>query len=122
MKGAIFFASKYGSTAQYAHWIAQRMNLPTFDVKDSDADPSQYDFLVIGSPVLYDRVLARKWVKKNLASLVNRPIIFFTVTGAPAGPKLDKWIANTLPASFVSGNLSLSCATMSVFSPNSRTD
>lgn len=32
MNGAIFFASKYGSTAQYAEWIAEATDLPMFDV------------------------------------------------------------------------------------------
>ena len=30
------------------------------------------------------------------------PIIFFSVSGAPAGPKLDGWIADSLPAHFIS--------------------
>ena len=48
MKGAIFFSSKYGSTAQYARWIGEAAGLPVFDVKDADADPSKYDFFDIG--------------------------------------------------------------------------
>ena len=33
----------------------------------------------------------------------NKPIILFTVSGAPAGKKLDGWIANSnLPKSFIS--------------------
>lgn len=32
MKGAIFFSSKYGSTAQYAHWISQATGLPAYDI------------------------------------------------------------------------------------------
>jgi len=101
MNGAIFFVSKYGSTAQYANWIGERTGLPVFDVKDANAAPSQYDLLVIGSPIYYYNALIQKWIKKNLASIEKKPVIFFTVSGAPAGSKLDGWIANCLPASFV---------------------
>ena len=102
MNGAIFYASKYGSTAQYAAWIGEETGLPVFDVNTSGSDPSQYDFLVVGGPILYYKVMNRKWVTENLSILETRPVIFFTVSGAPAAPKLDKWIADCLPARFVS--------------------
>ena len=102
MKGAIFFSSKYGSTAQYANWIAEGTGLPVFDMKDTNADPSQYDFLVLGSPIIYYKVFSHKWVKRSLANFENKPVIFFTVSGAPAGAKLDRWIADCLPANFIS--------------------
>ena len=102
MNGAIFFLSKYGSTAQYANWIGEGTGLPVFDIKSANADPSQYDFLVLGSPIIYYKVFNRKWVKKNLTSFENKPVIFFTVSGAPSGSKLDGWIADSLPAYFIS--------------------
>jgi len=102
MKGAIFFSSKYGSTAQYAQWIGEATGLPLFDVKKAKADPSQYDFLVLGSPIVYHKLMFHKWVKRNLASFQNRPIVLFSVSGARAGPKLDGWIAESLPAKLIS--------------------
>ncbi|MGI9543912.1 MAG: flavodoxin domain-containing protein [Cyclobacteriaceae bacterium] len=102
MKGAIFFSSKYGSTGQYANWIGEATGLPVFDVKDANADPSQYDFLVLGSPIIYYKLLNRKWVKRNWSAIENIPIIFFTVSGAPAGPKLNRWFAQSLPENMTS--------------------
>jgi menaquinone-dependent protoporphyrinogen IX oxidase len=102
MRGAIFYSSKYGSTAQYANWIAESTGLPVFDTDDSRGDPSLYDFLVIGSPILYYKVFKPKWFERNLAAVANKPLVFFTVSGAPGGPKLDKWISDCLPAEFVS--------------------
>ena len=43
-----------------------------------------------------------KWVKKNLASIENKPVIFFPVSGASPGSKLDGWIADSLQAHFIS--------------------
>lgn len=102
MNGAIFYSSLYGSTAQYAHWISEATGLPVFNVKDTRADPAQYDFLVLGSPIIYHKVFNHKWVKRRGSSLANKPIIFFTVSGAPAGAKLDGWIADSLPADLIS--------------------
>jgi len=102
MNGAIFFSSKYGSTEQYAKWIGEETGLPIFNVKDTNADPSQYDFLVLGSPIYYYKVLNRKWVKKSLTSIENKPVILFTVSGAPSGSKLDGWIADSFPTYFIS--------------------
>lgn len=101
MNGAIFFSTKYGSTAQYANWIGEATGLPVFNVKDADADLSKYDFLILGSPIIYYKLSIRKWVKRHLASMVGKPIIFFSVSGAPAGPKLDGWIADSLPEDMI---------------------
>lgn len=102
MNGAIFFASSYGSTEQYARWIAEATGLPVFDVDEREADPAQYDFLVLGSPVIYHKLLFHKWAKSNRSAILSRPAILFSVSGAGAGPKLDGWIAQCLPAEMVS--------------------
>jgi menaquinone-dependent protoporphyrinogen IX oxidase len=101
MKGAIFFSTKYGSTAQYAEWISECTDLPVFNVKDSNVKPTTYDFLVLGSPVIYHKLMFHKWVAENFASIMQRPTILFSVSGAPAGPKLDGWIADSLPAELI---------------------
>ena len=100
--GAIIFSSKYGSTAQYAKWIGEASGLPVFNIKDSSLELSKYDFLVIGSPIIYHKVHNWKWVRRNLSELEQKPIIFFTVSGAPAGQKLDNWITRSLPQSLIS--------------------
>jgi menaquinone-dependent protoporphyrinogen IX oxidase len=102
MNGAIFFSGQYGSTAQYAEWIGEATSLPVFDVNDPNADPSKYDFLVLGSSVIIHKLRIRKWVRRNLASIENKPTILFTVSGAPSGPKLDGWIADSLPENLIS--------------------
>jgi len=102
MKGAIFFSSKYGSTAQYADWIGQATSLPVFNIKNHNADLSEYDFLILGSPIIYYKLSIHKWVKRHLVRLAYKPIIFFSVSGAAAGSRLDGWIADSLPEDFIS--------------------
>ena len=102
MNGAIFFSGQYGSTAQYADWIAEATGLPVFDVNDANADPSKYDFLILGSSVIIHKLRISKWVTRNLDSIENKLVILFTVSGAASGPKLDGWIADSLPADLIS--------------------
>lgn len=101
MNGATFYATRYGSTAQYAEWITEATGIPAFDVNKTDADPSAYDFVVIGAPVIYHKLPIRNWVRQKMGSFKTRPVLFFTVSGAPAGPKLDGWIANSLPQALI---------------------
>ena len=99
MKGAIFFRSKYGSTAEYADWIAEETGLPAFDVTGGAPEPDQFDFLVIVTPIYYYKPLMRDWLVRHLGVLTRRPCVLVTVSGAPAGDKLDGWLEDCLPAS-----------------------
>ena len=98
MKGAIFFSGKYGSTAQYAIWIGDGTGFPVFDIKDPKADPSKYDFLILGSSILYFRLTIRNWVNENLTRLQGRTRILFSVSGAGPSNKLNWWVAQSLPS------------------------
>ena len=101
MKGAVLYATKYGSTAEYAEWIGEVTGLPVLNVRSEDVDPDDYDFLILATPVIYYKLLITDWVKKNLSKLSNMPIAMVTVSGAPPGPKLNAWIGDSLPADFV---------------------
>ena len=97
MKGAIFFSGKYGSTEQYANWISEATGFPVIDIKDPKADPSKYDFLILGSSILYFKLSIRKWLSANLPKLEGRTKILFSVSGAGPSAKLNRWVANSIP-------------------------
>lgn len=97
MKGAIFFSGQYGSTAQYAQWINEATDLPVYDIHQPHPDPSSFDFLVLGSSIIIGKLTIRQWLKRHLSSLCNRPLVLFSVAGAPPGPEVDTWVANSLP-------------------------
>ncbi|RAJ11512.1 flavodoxin domain-containing protein [Arenibacter echinorum] len=99
MKGAIFFSGKYGSTEQYANWIGKATGLPVFDIKDAHAaDLSEYDFLVLGSSIVYFKLTIRKWASANLSKLNGRSKILFSVSGAGPSDKLERWVAASFPS------------------------
>ncbi len=98
MKGAIFFSGKYGSTEQYAKWIGEAIGFPVFNIEDKNADPSQYDFIILGSSVQYFRLTMSKWLRVNFAKLKGKAKILFSVSGAGPGDELEKWIAGSIPS------------------------
>ena len=102
MNGAIFYVTKYGSTAQYADWIGDATRLPVYDVHDTDIDPAGFDFLILATPVIYYKLLITDWVQQNLSKLEGKPLIMVTVSGASAGPKLNAWVGDSLPDDFTS--------------------
>ena len=102
MNGAIFFSGKYGSTEQYANWIGEATGLPVIDIKDPNADPSKYDYLILGSSIIYLKLSIRKWAKANLAKLNGRSKILFSVSGAGPSEKLNRWVANSFPSVLLS--------------------
>lgn len=83
MEGAIFFSTKYGSTEQYAKWIGEASGLPVFEVHKTEVDLSKYDFLVLGSPIIYYKPIIHKWIKRNIESIEKKQIIFFSFLGLP---------------------------------------
>lgn len=101
MGGVILYATKYGSTRTYANWIAEATGLPAKDIRDGRVDLDTPDFFVIGLPVIYHALFQADWVRDRVEVLLRKPVILFTVSGAPAGEKLDGWIAKSLPKDFV---------------------
>lgn len=102
MRGAIFFSGKYGSTAQYANWIGEATGLPVFHIEDPEADPSKYDYLILGSSIIYFRLTIRYWVRENVSRLEGKTKILFSVSGAGPSAKLNRWVANSLPPRLLS--------------------
>ena len=102
MNGAIFFSGKYGSTEQYANWISEATGLPVFNIKDADADPSTYDYLILGSSIVYFKLTIQKWTEENLSKLNGRSKILFSVSGAGPSDKLNGWVAKSFPSELFS--------------------
>lgn len=101
MTGAIFYATQHGSTRDYAQWIAEATGLPAYDVNQGEAPIAKYDFIVLGCPIYYDKPLATDWIRSHTEALCAKPLVFFTVSGAPAGEKLDGWLAANLPPDLI---------------------
>jgi len=88
MKGLVIYKGRYGATKQYAMWIGQELQLP---VASADRFPPdelpKYDYFIIGSSVYIGKLEIKKWMKKNLAVLVNKKTFLFQVASTPADQK-----------------------------------
>ena len=87
MNGAIFYSGRYGSTEEYSQWISEETGLPAFHIDDPRGDPTRYDFVVVGSSVVFYKATIRDWVKERWPELKDRLAVLFTVSGAPPGPR-----------------------------------
>lgn len=97
ISGAIFYDTQHGSTRDYANWIAEATGLPTYNIREDDTALTQCDFIILGCPIYYYKPLAASWMRRHTAALCAKPLIFFTVSGAPPSDKLNGWLAASLP-------------------------
>lgn len=102
MNGAIFYSGKRGSTEQYAQWIGEAIGLPVFDVNNAKVDPADYDFLILGSSVIFMKMTIRKWVQANWDGIKQKPTLLFSVSGVTADdPLLQDWLRASYPNELV---------------------
>ena len=84
MKAVVLYRSKYGSTKQYAEWIAEELGA---DIFPADAfSPEQfalYDTVVFGAPVFGGAVLGIAAVADHMDVLRDKRLFVFTVGLTP---------------------------------------
>ncbi|MCJ7498842.1 flavodoxin domain-containing protein [bacterium] len=84
MKGIIVFASKYGSTAEYASLMAQKLH--TEALRASEVPSGAVfgaDFIVLGSPIYSYSILPdmEVFLERNKKLLAEKPLAVFVVCG-----------------------------------------
>jgi menaquinone-dependent protoporphyrinogen IX oxidase len=86
MRAVIIYKGKYGATKQYADWLGEELALPVRNANIINYEQlDQYDTLVIGTSVYIGKLRIESWLKRNLAHLRNKRILFFQVAGSPPG-------------------------------------
>ncbi len=93
----IAFESRFGSTADVAHVIAEelgRAGITTETRRASEVvDATRYAAVVVGAPVYSRRWLASActWVRRNRDALATRPVWFFALgIRVPDGPHANE--------------------------------
>lgn len=101
-KGAIIYASRYGSTAQTAEWIAEGMEGMAEVISAAEAaDLSSYDFVILGSGIyagqLHKDMSAFLEEKKEELSVKTTTALFVVcgATGSYAQGYLDMFAAES---------------------------
>ena len=84
MSGIIVFASKYGSTREYASLIAQKLNTEVVTASKANSEMVYgADYIVLGSPIYAYSVLPEMevFLEKYKDILAEKPLAVFVVCG-----------------------------------------
>ncbi len=93
MKGVVVYASHYGTTRQYAVWVATELGFECIEAgSKGQPDPSGYDCVVMGGSVYTGGWLLRKWAERHAGVLAQKRLYAFTVSTTPAA-KVDEHAA-----------------------------
>lgn len=98
LKGIVLYRTTYGSTEEYAGWIANKTgykmeSMQTFDT----AEINNYDVIILGSNIIAGMLRGAKWIKKNWSLLNSKKVFLYTVGGlAEDGPERMKTLAASL--------------------------
>lgn len=84
MDTIVIYKSKYGSTKNYAQWIADELGCEYFDAKDVKAtDLEKYDAIVYGGGLYAEVINGVSLITKNIESIKDKKIAVFSTGITP---------------------------------------
>lgn len=80
MNAVVLYRSKYGSTKQYAEWIAEELGADIFSADTFGKEQfARYDTVIFGAPVFGGAILGVAAVSGNMDILEKKRLVVFTV-------------------------------------------
>lgn len=99
MKTLVVYTSKYGSTKQYAEWIANATAAtlrPAQEIRDRDIDA--FDVIVCGCYLHIGKMTGADFLTTHWSALQSKRIVLFSVAGAPPNvPERVQWFEANVP-------------------------
>ncbi|MBQ2932831.1 MAG: flavodoxin [Clostridia bacterium] len=84
MDAVVIYKSKYGSTKEYANWIAKELDCPVFEVKEiSKDDLVNYDTIIYGGGLYAEIINGVSLITKNFDKLKNKKVAVFSTGITP---------------------------------------
>ena len=84
MKTIVIYKSKYGSTKQYAEWIADELSADIFEAKSVNAEKlMEYDTIIYGGGLYAEVIAGVTLITKNIDKLGGKKLIVFTTGITP---------------------------------------
>ncbi len=85
MNTIVIYKTKYGSTKQYAEWIAEELGCTAVDAKNIKADDLLgYDTIIYGGGLYAEVINGVSLITRNIEKLGDKKIIVFTTGITPA--------------------------------------
>ena len=105
MNAIVIYKSKYGSTKQYAEWIAEELGCTAVEAKSIKTDDLlQYDTIVYGGGLYAEIINGVSLITKNIQKLADKKIAIYTTGITPIdvrayydGEVLEKNFKNGIP-------------------------
>jgi menaquinone-dependent protoporphyrinogen oxidase len=81
MSTVVIFSGKYGSTRQYAEWIAKDLSAPVKPFKQAgERDVAGTDTVILGSSVMMEGLTLKAWIQAHWPVLKTKRVILFSVS------------------------------------------
>ena len=99
-KPAIVYASKYGSTKQYAQWLQELTGGDLYTNKEVTPETlATYDTIIFGTGTYAGKMPVASFIKENFAALKEKNLILYILGAAPPGSpnRLDTLKSNLSP-------------------------
>ena len=105
MNTIVIYKSKYGSTKQYAEWIAEELSCTAVEAKSVKPDElAKYDTIIYGGGLYAEIINGVSLITKNIQKLSDKKIVIFTTGITPLdmkayydGEVLEKNFRNGVP-------------------------
>ncbi len=99
MKILVIYQTKYGSTKQYASWIAEKLKADLVHLTNFDpANLGNYYTIIFGSYLHIGKIVDISFLIQNWEILKEKRVVLFTVSGAKPGLKeLTKYYEDCVP-------------------------
>ncbi len=105
MNTIVIYKSKYGSTKQYAEWIAEELSCNIVEAKNVKPDDLlQYDTIIYGGGLYAEIINGVSLITKNIQKLADKKIVVYTTGITPTdvrayydGEVLEKNFKNGVP-------------------------
>ena len=84
MSEIVIYKSKYGSTKEYARWIAEELGCEAVDVKNVKSDElTKYDTIVYGGGLYAEMIGGINFITKNFDKISDKKLVIFTTGLTP---------------------------------------
>ena len=84
MNSIVVYKSKYGSTKNYAEWIAQELSCEAVNAKKVNADDlTKYDTIIYGGGLYAEVINGVSLITKNIDKFKNKKIIVYSTGITP---------------------------------------
>lgn len=99
MRILVTYATRYGSTREYAQWIAADL---AADIRPQgavrSADLAAYDTIIVGGYLRMGRIIGADFFARHRDALAGKRLVLFSVAGAPErSPERAVWFEESVP-------------------------